>query len=1352
MEPRFQSVLNLKAQAGTVALLIVLILLPQNLVAQPCDPTRAQVTGSVTVGDGSTPTGPNFSLWFSLPGGGGYGAKMGSFPWGTATLEPYWAYNEGAFTAAGDGPYQRPPGSGYFRCKRDAQSCRECTGHFDIKLYAVFGNFSGFVTLIPENVPPPTGTIVNAKPNHTTRTEADGSFIFAPYEGRPYWSIRVSGDGTAPLSGTYRLGVAGGRPEDDVEATTYSSQIINVNLVKRSPYMEEPSTRSCPALGYPISVVTGNMFLDQIDIALPALGPDLKFIRSYNSQLAYRRIAGGFGPGWSHPYEQSLSFPSIGIIMLRQGDGVPSYFQDMDANLTYDASVPFTKESWIEKQADGTYTRRLRMGGYETYDSAGQLTSMVDANGNATILGRDGSGRLTSISASGSRSLTLTYTTSNRIATLSGPAGLIATYAYDSSRRLHKVAYPDSSGYTFSYDSNNQLLTVSNPYGKVLETHTYSGNKAITSELSEGREKYTISYSPLKTTVTDTLGNVATYEWTNIWGSKYVTKIMGPCPSCGTGQSETHEWTYDHRGRMLSYKDGNGNIMKHTYNADGDLVSDTNALEQTTTYTYDTQGRRLTQTGPLGDVTSWTHGPAGPLIITDPLNRTTRTTYDAKGNPIAITDPRGMTTTMAYDTVGNLSAMTDPLGNTTTLEYDVLNRRTAITDALDNATTTSYDARGRVVRTTNPDGTHTDYAYDLDGRQTKVTDPLVHPTSYAYDPYGRLETSTDPLNGTTKYGYDLMSNLTSLTDARGKVTTFAYDGYGRVTKVVYPGERSETFTYDSAGRLLTKTDRTGVVTTFTYNAMNQLTGKTFSDRTPPVTFGYDSAGRLVSAVNTSDTLTWTYDSAGQIIAESSTGNTITISYTYDPAGNRVSVSLNGTLYLAYAYDGANRLVKINRGSSDYAFGYDKLSRRILLRFPNGATTGYAYDPLSRLTNVKTVGRRRFLWLSFGYVIEQIDYTYDAAGNRLSKTTTASKEAYTYDPLYRLTAAQRGNTKTEAYTYDAVGNRLSSLTNSDWTYSNRNELLSHSGASFAYDPNGNLTHKAEDGIAWTYEWNAENQLARVLRDGVEVARFSYDPMGRRVEKVVGGLSKLYTYDYEDIIREQSAASTFRYTHGDGIDEPLAIENMAGVISFYHADALGSIIKTTNRSSKVTSSYRYGSFGNIEIGAHPGGYAFTGREWEPEIGLYYYRARYYDPRIGRFISEDPISFLAQVNLYAYVLNRPTIAVDPSGFRHCYRFHLDGRVVCLPDPQPCVDQGWCDEIPDPWADPNCYQNCLNASNPPWLSYMSNLSTIYGSGVLGKAAGKRAATAVSVGIASYQLTLPLICKLICQPNVCGR
>lgn len=252
-----------------------------------------------------------------------------------------------------------------------------------------------------------------------------------------------------------------------------------------------------------------------------------------------------------------------------------------------------------------------------------------------------------------------------------------------------------------------------------------------------------------------------------------------------------------------------------------------------------------------------------------------------------------------------------------------------------------------------------------------------------------------------------------------------------------------------------------------------------------------------------------------------------------------------------------------------------------------------------------------------------------------------------------------------------------------------------------DSNGNLTQKTEGTDIWGYEWNAENQLTRVTKNTVEQSRFSYDPEGRRVEKVAGGVTTTYTYDREDIIREVRGATTLKYMQGAGIDAPLAVDD-GTTFTYLHADGLGSIAKVTNASGAVTLTRQYDAWGNPEVSAGEAGFAFTGREWDPEIGLYYYRARYYSGTVGRFISEDPIGVRDDINLYRYVKDRPVNVVDPSGLAgtspvECTYYTMrcrqsGGSYYCE------TAQKWCDWFPKPpspdnemnlWA--RCTRKCL-------------------------------------------------------------
>jgi RHS repeat-associated protein len=140
---------------------------------------------------------------------------------------------------------------------------------------------------------------------------------------------------------------------------------------------------------------------------------------------------------------------------------------------------------------------------------------------------------------------------------------------------------------------------------------------------------------------------------------------------------------------------------------------------------------------------------------------------------------------------------------------------------------------------------------------------------------------------------------------------------------------------------------------------------------------------------------------------------------------------------------------------------------------------------------------------------------------------------------------------------------------------------------------------------------------------------------------------YVYDGADIIEQKpSSGSTLHYVQGPGIDRHWASQDASGVVTYYLSDHLGSIVQATNAAATVTLSRDYDPFGNPLAGGATAGYTFTGREWDPETSLYYYRARYYDPNIGRFVSEDPIGSRDGLNRYTYVHGNPVNAIDPRG----------------------------------------------------------------------------------------------------------
>jgi len=214
-----------------------------------------------------------------------------------------------------------------------------------------------------------------------------------------------------------------------------------------------------------------------------------------------------------------------------------------------------------------------------------------------------------------------------------------------------------------------------------------------------------------------------------------------------------------------------------------------------------------------------------------------------------------------------------------------------------------------------------------------------------------------------------------------------------------------------------------------------------------------------------------------------------------------------------------------------------------------------------------------------------------------------------------------------------------------------------------DYNGNAQTIVNSSGTTTYAWDFENRLTSVVLPGSGgTVYFKYDPFGRRIYKSSSSGTSIYAYDGDNLVEETNGTGSVvaRYSQGLNIDEPLVMLRNA-TTSYYHADGLGSLTSLSNTSGALASTYTYDSFGNLvaSSGSIVNNFRYTGREFDPEASLYYYRARYYDPHAGRFLSEDPVGFLGGINKYNYVFSDPANWVDNRGTCPC------------PDPQEINEQ---------------------------------------------------------------------------------
>ena len=190
---------------------------------------------------------------------------------------------------------------------------------------------------------------------------------------------------------------------------------------------------------------------------------------------------------------------------------------------------------------------------------------------------------------------------------------------------------------------------------------------------------------------------------------------------------------------------------------------------------------------------------------------------------------------------------------------------------------------------------------------------------------------------------------------------------------------------------------------------------------------------------------------------------------------------------------------------------------------------------------------------------------------------------------------------------------------------------------------------------SYQYDYENKLKRIDCPDGTYSEYRYDPFGNRIKKDVNATVTWFVYDLgkvlPDVIGEYDGGGALiaGYTHGPGIDDIVSMRR--GDSSYYYfKDGLGTITSLADNTEGVVNTYEYDAFGSVFSKTEPvvNPYGFTGRVLDNESGLMYYRMRYYDPGIGRFITADPIRFQGGINFYTYVKNNPINCIDPDGLR--------------------------------------------------------------------------------------------------------
>ncbi len=276
------------------------------------------------------------------------------------------------------------------------------------------------------------------------------------------------------------------------------------------------------------------------------------------------------------------------------------------------------------------------------------------------------------------------------------------------------------------------------------------------------------------------------------------------------------------------------------------------------------------------------------------------------------------------------------------------------------------------------------------------------------------------------------------------------------------------------------------------------------------------------------------------------------------------------------------------------------------------------------------------------------FAYNDANQISQIAELAQTRNLAYDDVNRVTGMTNGSSN-ESYTFDSVGNRTASHRSASYTYQPYNRMTATATATMGYDANGNLVQKGEGANYWRYGWDYENRMT-MAATRKQTARYRYDALGRRVHRYLVGNKQntKFVYDGLDVVMDDDAnGGITKYQNGLGIDDKLSLKN-GSVTKYFLQDHLGSTVALTNASGIATEQTNYDSFGNASSNLTTR-YQYTGREYDSFSGFYYYRARWYDATLGRFVSEDPIRFAGgDVNLYGYVRNQPLWYRDPRGLQ--------------------------------------------------------------------------------------------------------
>jgi RHS repeat-associated protein len=964
--------------------------------------------------------------------------------------------------------------------------------------------------------------------------------------------------------------------------------------------------------------------------------------------------------------------------------------------MTYDAhgnplssSRPLTGTPEVQRT---TYT-------YGDSGHPGDVTAMTDPEGNTWKYTYDAYGDRNSATDPVGDKSTSTYNTIGWLLSTTSPrgnveganpAGFTTTYAHNNFGQVTETVDPLGHRTTDEYDPDQNLIASTDANGNVTRYAYDAADEQTAARRADGTTPQT-TYWPDGTVKEqiDGAGHVTRYEYDSLGLVVAVTDPLG----------RTTRYGYDAVGNRTTVTDPEGRVTTTSYDAANEptgIAYSDGKTPNVTGISYDADGERTGMTDGTG-TWSWKWDSLHGLTrVVEGTNATVSYQYDLRNDPTAITYPNGKTVTRGYDAAGRWISVTDWLGNTTTFGYDPDGNPTTETLPGESGITDSstYAADDTLSSISDKRGSSTlfaaDYARDANGQLTSDSSQPASEGGYGYTALNQLcyagssaTSCSSPPSGATQYQYDSADNL-----VRMGTTTQTFDAAGELTSTSTPsgggkvgeGGEPEGTTHGQSGEAVTTGGgpraRGG---TLAFTEERVLPSVTSGKVTFAHTAGRDGAlSQLISTRGTGD-LVLAFVSmkaprgGGQGPARIRGGGLKWRAVT--------SASLAGgyiSIWQARAHKRLTRVrvsVKLRRGgpSALAVVGFDsgaavvngaRASRasgavRVSATVPADAVVWALGQDAARHAKLRPLQGQALItkahapgsalsWLQSGAPPTAGQLVIGDATPRSSRWalgTVTIKEG----TAVAAQAARLSTPPLEAGLASGDSAPLAPLALPPRAAAGVTPLASPANetVTFSYDAEGDRTGLlASNGASQSYAYNQALELTGV---GGEVS-YAYNGDGLRMSKTVGGMTTPFTWDLSNELPLLLEDGTNAYVYGPG---GLPLEQVSGSTAlWFHHDQLGSTRLLTDTTGNTVGTYAYTPYGSLATasGTASTPLLYTGQYYDTESGMYYLRARYYDPKTAQFISVDP-ALSTTGSPYSYVAGDPLSATDPSGLMNCH-----------------------------------------------------------------------------------------------------